>query len=125
MKLKKADTAFSKWVRRRDSFDGVCLCPLCTDMALWQDFTCGHYIKRRHLNTRWHPGNAFAICAKCNSKMENDTELLNTYGKWILRKIGHDRWGDLMKQRLSKEKYMQHEIDEIEKEYNYYLKLMG
>ena len=125
MKLKKADTAFSKWVRRRDSFDGVCLCPLCTDMALWQDFTCGHYIKRRHLNTRWHPGNAFAICAKCNTEMEWNTYLLHRYGLWIAAKIGPDRWGALMAKRLSKEKYMQHEIDEIEKEYNDYLKLMG
>ena len=117
MKHKKADTAFSKYIRKRDSIDGVCTCPLCGHVDLWRFFTCGHYIKRRHLNTRWYPDNAFAICAGCNSEMENDTELLNRYGQWIAEKIGAERWSGLMVQKMRNYKYMQCEVDDFEKKY--------
>lgn len=117
MKLKPADTAFSNYVRQRDSIDGWCKCPLCPNAAPWQAMVCGHYIKRGHKTTRWHPDNAHAICPECNGKMERDNNLIIKCGLWIVNKIGSQRWADLMIAKLSGYKYMQHEIDGFETKY--------
>jgi len=121
MKLKSTDSAFSRYIRQVDSIDDICTCPLCGTRGHWTTFQAGHYIKRRHLATRWNMDNVFAICADCNSRMENDSGLLEKYGRWIAERIGPQRWRELMNLRLVDGKMMQHEVNEIEK---HYLKLL-
>jgi len=118
LKLQKADIVFSEFIRKRDADEnGICHCPLCLKVGHWTTFVCGHYIKRRHLSTRWYPDNAFAICQNCNGQMESDTELLNRYASWIMAKIGLERWSALMIQSQVDYKYMQFEIDAITEKY--------
>lgn len=118
MKLKSADIAFSRYVRQRDADDdGNCQCPLCPTFGPWKTFVNGHYIKRGYKTTRWHPDNGHAICDKCNSEMEYDTDLMARYALWVLAKIGSDRYSDLMILRLSDEKFTQVDIDDIAKKY--------
>ena len=114
MKYQKADYYFSRWVRQRDAdWKGECACPLCNLRSRWQDFTCGHLIKRAILNTRWYPDNGFAVCGKCNCEMEGNEALKEKYRHYVLNRIGPDRWAGLMTQRMSRNKYIQAEIDEI------------
>lgn len=124
MKYGHADIAFSRYVRARDSAHGRCTCPLCLWRGPMNDFTCGHFIKRRHLSTRWYEDNAFAICPECNLRMENDNSMLNHYGQWIAMEIGPERWSKLMKLRLSKEKFTQAEVDDKAKYYREKIKML-
>ena len=118
MKLKSADTAFSRYVRQRDAneFD-CCKCPITKYYSHWENFVCGHYIKRRILVTRWHPDNAFAISPEANLLMETDSDIATRYGLWILEKIGTDRYSELMALRMTQPKITQSDIDEIAAKY--------
>ncbi len=118
MKLKPADTAFSRYVRQRDADEyDSCECPLCDNAGHWKSFVCGHYIRRAILSTRWHEDNCHSICVDCNGLMESSNDLKVAYGHWIMQKIGVTRWNQLMKDQQSGDKYMQYQIDAIVKKY--------
>jgi len=59
---KKLDTLFSLYIRGRDKGK-----PCITCGKPWADnFQCGHFISRRHFNTRWDERNASSQCPGCN-----------------------------------------------------------
>lgn len=60
--IREADKVHSLYTRWRDRGK-----PCITCNTPWQDnFQCGHFMSRRHLNTRWLPTNAHGQCPKCN-----------------------------------------------------------
>ena len=60
---KECDRLFSLWIRKRDEGKKCCTCG-----CFWKnEFQCGHYVGRTHLNTRWDEKNAHAQCVACNS----------------------------------------------------------
>jgi Bacteriophage Lambda NinG protein len=61
---KKLDDVFSKIVRIRDLGKKCITC----DEVLNYQITCGHFMHRRHLGTRWDLKNAYGQCPVCNVK---------------------------------------------------------
>lgn len=60
--IREADRVHSLYTRWRDKGN-----PCITCNTPWQEnFQCGHFMSRRHLNTRWLPTNAHGQCPKCN-----------------------------------------------------------
>ena len=60
--IKEADRVFSIFIRERDRGK-----PCITSRKKWrEDFQCGHFQSRRHLNTRWYEKNAHSQCPRCN-----------------------------------------------------------
>lgn len=55
---KKLDKVFSEWIRRRDRD----ICFTCGNKGTH----AGHYILRRHMNTRWDERNVHCQCVRCN-----------------------------------------------------------
>ncbi|MDR0402143.1 MAG: recombination protein NinG [Treponema sp.] len=69
--IKKLDRAFSLFIRLRDSDEnGSCTCITCGKTAFWKEMQCGHYIGRRHMQTRYEELNTAAQCPWCNGFME-------------------------------------------------------
>ena len=66
-KKKKLDKVFSKFIRLRDSKDGIGSCITCGRIKEWKYMDCGHYIKRQHLATRWDEKNCNLQCKHCNA----------------------------------------------------------
>jgi hypothetical protein len=65
--MRRADRAFSYYIRQRDADDGgTCECPTCGRLAWWKDFDCGHFVSRRFMGTRYEEQNASAQCRRCN-----------------------------------------------------------
>lgn len=119
MQLKKADTALSIFIRRRDANEyDYCTCPLCGWYGHWKTFVNGHVIPRDIKSTRWHPDNCHAISPNCNIEMENDEALKQRYKLWVIEKIGPDRWSELMAIRLAGIPWNQRMIDEIARKYS-------
>lgn len=55
---KELDTVFSLWIRLRNADkDGMVLCYTSGKKMHWEKSQCGHFISRRHINTRWDPMN--------------------------------------------------------------------
>ena len=69
--VKKADDAFSEYIRIRDNFT----CFICG--ATKQGgavIQCGHLITRAKYATRWDSSNCVAVCRNCNMRHEYQPE---------------------------------------------------
>jgi len=71
----KADEAFSRYIRFRDTNGGDALaervgyCNTCKAVKTGNELQCCHWQSRKHFGTRWHEFNAAGGCWGCNSKM--------------------------------------------------------
>lgn len=68
MKINVADKWFSRYIRLRDAWEsnGVLVNKCATSDKLkvlpCKELECGHYMSRRHMNTRYSPLNAMPQC---------------------------------------------------------------
>ena len=66
--IDKADHEFSRYVRRsRSGKDGWVACFTCGKKYEWKKLHCGHFMSRRHMNTRWEENNVAPQCIGCNT----------------------------------------------------------
>lgn len=67
----KADSKFSIFIRKRDSYDGEYgACVTCGVVKPIKEMDCGHYITRKILNTRYDETNCSLQCKSCNGFYE-------------------------------------------------------
>tara|TARA_R110000824_G_scaffold83110_1_gene208226 strand:- start:399 stop:788 length:390 start_codon:yes stop_codon:yes gene_type:complete len=64
--IKKLDTIFSQYIRRRDAKKEVATCFTCGKKAHWKKLQNGHFQSRRFYATRWDEINCQVQCAGCN-----------------------------------------------------------
>ena len=61
------DKIFSIWTRLRFAdAHGRVKCVSCGRPDSWKNLQAGHFAKRSHLATRWHPENVAPQCVQCN-----------------------------------------------------------
>lgn len=66
--IKEADRVFSIYIRGRDSWK-----PCCTCWTPWtENAQCGHFLSRRHYQTRWLEQNAHGQCYRCNMLLSGE-----------------------------------------------------
>lgn len=66
--IEKADAEFSRYVRRsRSKPNGWVACFTCGKEYEWKKIHCGHFMSRRHMNTRWDELNVAPQCSGCNT----------------------------------------------------------
>lgn len=86
--IKEADRVFSIFIRERDRGN-----PCITSEKLWrEDFQCGHFQSRRHLNTRWHEKNAHSQSPEDNNwwageQFKHWLAIDRLYWKWTAEQI--------------------------------------
>ena len=86
--IKEADRVFSIYIRERDRGN-----PCITSGKEWrEDFQCGHFQSRRHLNTRWHEKNAHSQSPEDNNwwageQFKHWLAIDRLYGKWTAEQI--------------------------------------
>lgn len=64
--VKKLDTVFSIYIRRRFAVNDISKCVTCGKEDNWKSLQCGHFMSRKHMNTRWNEDNCQVQCAGCN-----------------------------------------------------------
>jgi hypothetical protein len=64
--VKKLDTEFSIYVRKRYAIDGKASCFTCDKIDDWNKLQCGHFQSRKHYATRWDELNCQVQCVGCN-----------------------------------------------------------
>ena len=109
---KKADTAFSIYIRNRDN--GVCF--TCGKKGTIKEMQNGHYESRRHNATRFDERNCHCQCVGCNVfKSGNMTiyalKLQELYGRGILT--------ELRKQAQEIKKFTRNDLELIIEKYAY------
>jgi len=82
---KQLDRIFSQYIRLRYSNSEIALCFTCGKTDHWKKMQAGHFMSRRHLNTRWDETNVQVQCVRCN--MFNQGEQYK-FGKLLDVRIG-------------------------------------
>ena len=119
VKIKPADTAFSKCVRERS--DWTCECCGKKYEENSQGLHCSHFYSRRHRTIRWCADNAASHCFGCHQRLGgNPLE----FSKWIEEHLGEAGVEILTEKRNSLVKVSKQEEKEIAKHYREQLKKM-
>jgi hypothetical protein len=64
--VKKLDTVFSQYIRRRYAKNDIAECVTCGKKDHWKKMDAGHFMSRKHYSTRWHEDNVHVQCKSCN-----------------------------------------------------------
>lgn len=86
--LRRADTAFSIFIRTRDSQEYQCKafkCISCGRVLPIQQCDCGHYVNRSHNSLRYSEKNCNAQCRHCNRFDEGNQQ---GYRRGLIEKYG-------------------------------------
>lgn len=64
--IKKLDTVFSEYIRRRYAKNDIAECVTCGKQDHWKKLQAGHFMSRKHYSTRWDEDNVQVQCSSCN-----------------------------------------------------------
>ena len=90
--VKKLDTIFSQYIRKKNSINGNSICFTCGKIDQWKKLQNGHFQSRRHYSTRWNETNCQLQCAGCNvfkygEQFKFALELDNKYGSGTAQEL--------------------------------------
>ena len=89
--MRKADEAFSLFIRTRDSqpYSGRAFrCISCGRVLPISQADCGHYVNRAHMSLRFSELNCHAQCRHCNRFREGN---IQDYRRGLIEHIGEQR----------------------------------
>ena len=84
----KLDKIFSKYIRLRDSRNGVFFCCSCKALKPYDQGDAGHFINRRWRTVRWNEQNVHMQCRYCNRFNEGNAA---GYALFMIEKYGQKR----------------------------------
>lgn len=65
--VKKLDTVFSQYIRKKNADkNGNCICCTCGKVLFWKEIQAGHFMSRKHYSIRWDERNVHPQCVGCN-----------------------------------------------------------
>jgi hypothetical protein len=116
--IDKVDRVFSEVVRLSAADEmGLCTCITCGDREHWRSMECGHFVKRRHNNTRYDLQNCGVQCHLCNSVNDG---MEDGHAVYIDQTYGPGTADKLRKKAEVERKFMPHELngmlEELKKE---------
>ena len=115
--MRKADEAFSLFIRTRDSqaYEGRAFrCISCGRPLPIEQADCGHFINRQHMSLRFSELNCNAQCRHCNRFMEGN---FSGYRAGLIQKIGEQKVLLLESQKNIINKISNFELDILAKHY--------
>lgn len=112
--VRKLDTVFSKFIRKRDSEDGYFKCCSCGQFKPIEQADAGHWINRRWMATRWREDNVHAQCRSCNRFDEGNS---TGYALFMIEKYGKEHLDYLNSIKNAGYKYTDFELELLIKEY--------
>lgn len=113
-KVKTLDRWFSKFIRLRDSKDGVFTCCSCGQIKPYDKADAGHFINRRWMAVRWNETNVHAQCSSCNRFDEGNAA---GYAMFMIRKYGESHVDYLQGVKRDVAKYSDFELELMTKDY--------
>jgi len=108
--IHELDAVFSRYIRKRDTKDGVIKCFICGAKMSFSEAQCGHWIDRDQMPTRYDEMNCHAICEECNCF---DTEHHFKYSDAMLEEYGESEINRIAKKSRSLQKFMRFEIEDL------------
>ena len=91
--VKKLDTVFSIYIRRRYAVNDISECYTCGVKKEYKKQQAGHFASRRHYSTRWDEYNVQVQCYSCNICQQG---MQFEFGKRLCLQYGDNFAEDLM-----------------------------
>ena len=110
---KKADAEWSKYIRLRDSQDGIAECITCGVQKPIKQMQCGHFVSRRVNKLRFDEQNTNAQCYSCNVMRYGEQY---AYAHSLDLKYGNGTAEKLHAQRFSTHSFTVEELENVIKE---------
>lgn len=91
IKIRKADTVFSRWIKKRDNYT----CQRCgKEYGGYpaRGLDCSHYISRRNEATRFDPDNCASICMGCHMFFHQNPD---THKLFMIDRLGPELFLEL------------------------------
>ena len=120
--IKKLDSVFSKYIRRKDSINGIAKCISCGVERSWKELQCGHFMSRSHYSTRWNELNVGVQCISCNI-FKNGQQYL--FSRYLDKTYGEGTSNELFLKSQKLAKFTTNEIEELIKKYKNLLDQLG
>lgn len=94
--LNKADSEFSRFIRKRDGrcMNPKCICGLNYEGAPIEQLDCSHFYGRGILISRFDPENCIALGRRCHELWEQDKQ--GRYREFMVRHLGSERYNALV-----------------------------
>ena len=77
--IKKLDTIFSQYIRRRYAINNISECFTCGVKNDYKKQQAGHFASRRHYSTRWDERNVGVQCYGCNISRSGEQYKFSQY----------------------------------------------
>lgn len=92
--IEETDRWFSLYVRYLYSKDDHTSCVGCGLTDYWRSMSCGHYVPRKYLHTRWDICNVAPVCGGCNDPSNSQGYIAD-----FINKTFGEGTSELMKQQ--------------------------
>jgi hypothetical protein len=110
----KVDREFSDVVRLTAADErGMCECITCGNKKHWLEMECGHFVKRRHMATRYDLQNCGPQCTTCNCHNDGREE---DHANYIDRTYGAGTADKLRRKAEEEKKWMPYELESMHQE---------
>lgn len=116
---KRLDTAFSKYIRARDTKDGWGKCCSSGRLISYEQGDAGHFINRKWRSTRWHEENVHFQSIADNRFNEGNSA---GYALFMIEKYGKERVEYLLALSRTTARFTDSEGELLIKEYRQKLK---
>ena len=108
--FKKTKETFNKYIRLRDSDEGMCICVTCEVRIPTKESNAGHYMHSLH----FVEDNQHTQCRRCNLFLSGN---LAKYTLFMIDKYGRERVDELHKEKMKPHKYGISDLRDIREEY--------
>lgn len=108
--VRKLDTIFSQYIRKRLAKNAQVECVTCGVKKHWKEVDAGHFVSRRHYATRWNQQNVHVQCKSCNGFHAGQNYLM---GKYIDRTYGAGTADELIMMSRKIKKFSDEDLEEL------------
>jgi len=115
--VKKLDTLFSLYIRKRYAKDGIAECFTCGKQDHTSKLHAGHFQSRKHYATRWDELNVQVQCPKCNLFGQGEQY---TFGLKLDEKYGEGTAEKLQQKARGLVKLSNDDLNELIEKYKQY-----
>ncbi len=120
--IKKLDSVFSEYIRRRNSVDDISECFTCGKKDHWKKLQCGHFQSRKHYSTRFDEINCQTQCAGCNVFRYGEQFI---FGKNLNKKYGKNTAEKLLQKSRKTVKFANVDLIEMIDQYKNMIQQLG
>jgi len=117
--VKKLDTVYSLYIRRRYAVNDIAECYTCGKKNHWKKQHAGHFASRRHYSTRWNQFNVQVQCCSCNRYNQG---MQFEFGKKLCSQYGNNFAENLMIESKKTVKFADIDLIDMIEYYNNKLK---